>query len=384
MKLIVNAASAKTGGAVTYLRTVVPALGDAVASAGSPLVLWAPEGVLGGAETAAVRLRDPGHGHGASRLSGIAGRVWFDQVEIPRRIREDRADALFSSANFGTLRSPVRQVLLVRNSLYFDAVAMKRIRSPVVRARYVAQRWLTLRSVRAADAVLFPTRAMLDLVAPHVDGPQPTWQVSPYGASHHLFRPEPRAQPSGGPVGLLNVSLYCDQKNLGTLLAALERLDARSPGEYRLRLTAGFKAVEPGPWHPNLEAERSAFYRLEAAGVVDDIDRQSYADLPALYRAADIFVFPSYTESFGHPLVEAMASGLPVVAADVPVHREMCGDAAIYFPAFDAEACAAAIERVARSSELAARLATNGLARAREFTWERHVRTLVVALRGAA
>jgi hypothetical protein len=51
-------------------------------------------------------------------------------------------------------------------------------------------------------------------------------------------------------------------------------------------------------------------------------------------------VTPAYAESFAHPLIESMSSGLPVVASDLPVHREICGDAAIYFPRFSPDALA--------------------------------------------
>ena len=53
-----------------------------------------------------------------------------------------------------------------------------------------------------------------------------------------------------------------------------------------------------------------------------------YRSLHRLHRACHIYVTPAYAETFAHPLVEAMSSGLPVVASDLPVHREICGDAA--------------------------------------------------------
>ena len=53
-----------------------------------------------------------------------------------------------------------------------------------------------------------------------------------------------------------------------------------------------------------------------------------YAEIPRYYRGAELFVFPSYLETFGHPLLEAMASDLPLVASDIPVFREIAGEAA--------------------------------------------------------
>ncbi len=385
MRVAINATSAHMGGAVTYLRSVLPALWRSMAAGGEgKILLWSPRDALGGSTPDGVEYRDPGAAANASGAGGIARRLWFDQWELPRRLRDDRADALYSSANFGTLRSPVRQVLLIRNPVYFDPLIFQRICSRKLRAQYRAQRELALASVRAADVVLFPTRAMQDMVTAYTGRVLGDWRVAPYGARHDLFRPASRARAADAPAELLHVSLYCDHKNVRTLLAALERLDARRPGRHRLRLTAGFRSIDPGPAYPDLAVDRETFARLERRGVAHDVERREYASLPELYRSSDVFVFPSYTESFGHPLVEAMASGLPVVAADVPVNREMCGDAAVYFRTFDADDFAGAIERVTGDPALAARLREKGLARAREFTWERHVEVLWSALRGGS
>ena len=56
-----------------------------------------------------------------------------------------------------------------------------------------------------------------------------------------------------------------------------------------------------------------------------------YDQLPDLYKENDLFVFPSLSETFGHPLAEAMSIGMPIMASDTPVHREVCQDAAEYF-----------------------------------------------------
>ena len=385
MRLCVNATSAHMGGAVTYLRSVLPPLSRSIAEAGGgEIQLWAPRDALNGAAVERVRYRDPGPAADATGAVGIARRLWFDQWELPRRLKEDAAEALFSSANFGTLRSPIRQVLLIRNPVYFDPLIFQRIRARRVTTQYRAQRALALRSIRASDVVLFPTRAMLDMVALYTGGVAGrNWRVAPYGARHDLFRAGPRPAVMGDRVRLLHVSLYCDHKNMGTLFAAMDRLESRSPGRHTLRLTAGFRTLVEGPAVPHLAADREAFGRLEKRGVARDLERTEYGSLPELYRSSDIFVFPSYTESFGHPLVEAMACGLPVVAADVPVNREMCGDAAVYFPPFDPNACADAISSLTDDRELADRLRAAALLRAKEFTWDRHVAVLWDALRGA-
>ena len=92
---------------------------------------------------------------------------------------------------------------------------------------------------------------------------------------------------------------------------------------------------------------------------------------------------PSYAESFGHPMVEAMASGRPIVAADRPTHREMCGPAAVYFDTFDPVALAGQLYRTLTDSALAERLARQGEDRAQQFSWERHFSELLTVLEHA-
>jgi glycosyltransferase involved in cell wall biosynthesis len=378
MRLAINAASARMGGAATYLLNVLPSLRDRVLAEGpsAALFVWAPSDP----KVDRVSFRSSAAAENGGGPWGMVQRLRFDQWDLPRSLRESHVDTLFSSANFGTLRAPARQVLLVRNSLFFDPLVFARIRAPAVRLEYLAKRQLTLRSVAAADRVLFPTEAMLDLVAKYAGGRRSNWWVAPYGTRHDLFAPgAPRERPSDT-VRLLNVSLYCDQKNFRTLLNAVDRLDAAARGRYRLRLTAGFRAIRPAPTHPDYEKERAVLERLSERGLVEDAPAP-YASLPQTYRASDIFVFSSYTESFGHPLVEAMATGLPIVAADVPVNREMCGEAAVYFSPFDPGACADAIASVADSPALSERLRRAALERARTFTWERHLEVLWRALR---
>ena len=87
------------------------------------------------------------------------------------------------------------------------------------------------------------------------------------------------------------------------------------------------------------------------------------------YHACHIYVTPAYAESFAHPLLESMSSGLPVVASDLPVHREICGDAAIYFPRFSPEGLANQVLQIQQSPEFAEKLSQNGLRRARDFSW---------------
>jgi glycosyltransferase involved in cell wall biosynthesis len=96
--------------------------------------------------------------------------------------------------------------------------------------------------------------------------------------------------------------------------------------------------------------------------------------LAILYRLAAVFVFPSLYEGFGLPPLEAMASGTPVITANVSSLPEVVGDAALLVDPLQPEAIAEAIRRVLTDSTLRADLRSRGLDRARQFSWERSVR----------
>ena len=95
--------------------------------------------------------------------------------------------------------------------------------------------------------------------------------------------------------------------------------------------------------------------------------------LAALYRLAAVFVFPSLYEGFGLPPLEAMASGTPVVTSNVSSLPEVAGDAAILVDPYDVGSIVDGVRRVLTDPVLADELRRKGLARARDFSWERSV-----------
>jgi glycosyltransferase involved in cell wall biosynthesis len=99
------------------------------------------------------------------------------------------------------------------------------------------------------------------------------------------------------------------------------------------------------------------------------IGRVSDHELRALYESAACFVFPSFYEGFGLPAVEAMICGCPVVAADIPALRELCGDAALYCDPSTPSDIAAKVAFLLDHREAADHLRSDGQARVRGYTW---------------
>ena len=162
---------------------------------------------------------------------------------------------------------------------------------------------------------------------------------------------------------VLAVATLEPRKNLARLVEAYRLLD---PDELALVV------VGAAGWGEQPE--------LDAPGIV----RLGYTprdELPALYRGAAAYVYPSLFEGFGMPVAEAMACGTACVVSSHPSLDEVSGDAAVRVDPNDAEAIAAGIERaVAERGELAAR----GLAHVRRFTWLENGRAHLAAWRAAA
>jgi glycosyltransferase involved in cell wall biosynthesis len=120
--------------------------------------------------------------------------------------------------------------------------------------------------------------------------------------------------------------------------------------------------------------ESDVYSAIRAAGIEDRVLLPGYvpdADLPALYRDADVFVFPSLYEGFGLPVLEAMACGTPVVCSNAASLPEVAGDAAVMADPCDTGAMENAIMRVVSDPDLRASLRAKGLARVAEFSWRR-------------
>lgn len=171
---------------------------------------------------------------------------------------------------------------------------------------------------------------------------------------------------------VLFVSTIEPRKNLETLIDAYEELRARGVYDGSLVVVGkvGWKSESLVP-------------RLRGPGVVH-LDYLPAAQLATVYENAEVFVFPSIYEGFGFPLLEAMARGVPTIAARSSSLPEIGGDAALYFDPMDARELASQLARVVNEPALRTELARKGHARAAEFRWEDAARETLAVLKRAA
>lgn len=370
MVVVVNAVSAKMGGAAVYIEQVVAEL---AAHTADHFIVCLP------AERAAALERRPNVTVIVSDAAerSLWRRLWWEQLTLRRILLREDADVLYSSANFGMIWCPRPQLLLMRMPLYFSEPYLTRVlprHGWKYRLEFRLRQWMACHSARHADALMTPSQALLDAVrgAVPLDGVHTF--VNPYGTVLDRFGSAERVPSPDGALRLLHVSHYADHKNLAVVFRAL-RLLRLSGFSVRLVTTANVdddRYPDSVQRHTDAALLRDPVVR-DCVTVLGDVP---YRDVPALYASADVFVFPSMTESFGHPMIEAMASGLPTIAADTAINREILGGAAVYFAPDDADELSLCIRRVATDVALSSALRARALARATRYRWSDHVQRL--------
>lgn len=157
------------------------------------------------------------------------------------------------------------------------------------------------------------------------------------------------------------------RKNLITLIEAYTKLPKTVQDEYQLVL-AGGKGWKSEQTQQALDTAIKNGADIKHIGYVDDTDR------PALYQAASLFVMPSSYEGFGIPILEAMLSNCPVIAADIPVLRETGGNSALYADPASIDDFAATIETALRAYPYDKQTMLDNTKR---FTWDKNIKTVI-------
>jgi glycosyltransferase involved in cell wall biosynthesis len=176
---------------------------------------------------------------------------------------------------------------------------------------------------------------------------------------------------------LLAVSDIYVQKNLHTLINALGELRRSNP-DIVLKLAG--KAIDQGYLSELKDAIR--LEKLEDA--VEFLGEMTADQLLDLYQNCTAFVFPSTVETFGNPLVEAMACGAPIVSSNTAAMPEILGEAAIYFDPLNARDMAAQINEILTNGELRRQLSQKALQRAAMFSWRSTARQTADVIKSVA
>jgi len=285
------------------------------------------------------------------------------QLVVRRAIREFRPDAVYIPYHLATplIRARVPVVTVIHDCI-FERQAAEGGRS----AFSVAYRMATRLALRSSAAVLVPSHATRRDIRRFYRVKLPGESVVPWGVGYQFFTVRTRGGscPDGLPDRyILHVGARRPHKNQKVLVAALAELLGRHP-DLGLVLVG-----QHDPRVPDEAAELIA--RLGLGSRVWQFIRAGDDTLLDLYANATVFAFPSLTEGFGLPVLEAMAAGLPVVASDAEAVQEAAGDGALIVPAQSPADWAKALDLILGDPGYAAELRARGRVVAAKRTWAR-------------
>jgi glycosyltransferase involved in cell wall biosynthesis len=293
-------------------------------------------------------------------------RIAWQQVILPALGREQGVELLHCPCYTAPLALSCKFVVTVHDLIAWTHPRLAGWRNAL------HFRLLVGRGIRRAGAVCVPSEFIRRSVIDYFGIPRGKVFVVPWGVDMEIAR-APRDIATATVRQRFNVTepfvLFCGciepKKNLSVAIRACAE--------------AGLLLLVVGPpvraSHGVLSAEGRASQRCwRYLGYVTP------SDLSALYSAATALVFPSYTEGFGLPTVEAMSCGCPVIASDAPALREVCGGAAIHVPPCDVSALVASLCAVSTDCALRDSLVERGIARSGHFNWANAVDSFSEAL----
>lgn len=365
MRVLINTLSHVGGGGITYLKNMLPRFAE---SEHEFLVLVPAD---------RNKLNEPPSDNVTFKLVTapvdiLPVRLLYEQLVIPFQIDRWNVDVLFSPADLTPLLTSCPTLLAIRNpNPYFSASRFGLKRPFSRRVKFVVQRHLTKLSAKKADQVFFVSDFSKEVSNQFLDIPPSKLNTVHHGIDPSLFQhPGPasderlRATLAEHAPYLLTISTITEHKNYETLLRGYAKLSPELREEFPLVIAGRTPSQEYFEQLQRIVAEEEIEDDVVFLGGVD------YEDVPSLYADAAVYVLPSKLETFGHTLVEAMASGVPIAAAESTCIPEITGEAAALFDPDADSALATILSTLLEDEERRASLVERGNERVRDFSWD--------------
>lgn len=363
-RFLIDGSMAKGGGGFTYLVNIVPELARQAPNDRFKVICADPRVAASLVPCTNVEVDYLGP-------LGLLDRLRFTYLRAGRIARDWDADVYFSAGEMAPLDAGCPTMAAFRNPNVFtlgDGQGLDWLQ----RARVLALNSLARLSARRADRVMFVSADSASWIGDSIGLAPERRAVIHHGidvAPWRAVAPERDLHERGY---ILSVSSVYPYKNYVRLIEAWVELAKRNPNAPDLVIIGDEQDAAAGA--AMRKAREDAGEYAEGIHLLGEVP---YAEIRRFYRGAELFVFPSYLETFGHPLLEAMAAEVPLVAADIPVFREIAGDAAFYADPFSSSALARAMEEALFTRGASETLVKRGRERVAQFSWRRSAATLL-------
>jgi glycosyltransferase involved in cell wall biosynthesis len=315
------------------------------------------------------------------RASSRPARILWEQIALPIQVKLHKLDILLSAGMTAPFFCPVRSILVI-----YD---LQHVNMPenFTRLQLFFLKTIIYLSAKRANSLIAISNKVKDDIIRHYNIDGSGISVVYLAADTDIFRPASAADIESVrkrydlPARfILYTASSLPHKNYERLLEAYKKVrdagSTRGAGSSRGADSTrgqgeGVKLVLIGArdYGHGVIAEKISELGLEADVLF--LGWLPFEDVASIYSAATAFVFPSLHEGFGLPVLEAFASGVPVVCSKIAPVTEVAGDAALLVDPLSVDAIAKGISRVLTEDGLRKRLVSAGLARAAAFSWEK-------------
>lgn len=352
MHILINALAAKFGGGLTYLVNLIPEIGLLDKKNHYTIII---------SKSLDLDL-PPNIKQIVVNIHSVQLRIFYEQLILPFYIKKLKVNILYSPHDMTTLLAPCRTILAMRNPCLYTQLHQEWGMKDTIRIKILSR--LAKLSAWRADCILFVSKDSKNWISSNLglDHTKLRW------VHHGIKIPNTQGNTIPGKIGskyLLSVSSIYYYKNYVRLVEAYAKLLEEHGTEEDLIIIG--KELDK-PYSSKL---RTTITSLGLQGRVKLLGNIPYREIFHYYKNASLFVFPSYLETFGHPLLESMAMGVPVVASDIGVFREICADAAMYFDPFNSKDIGEKLLTTLKNSQLQEIMRQRGLERVKTFSWKK-------------
>ena len=365
MKVAINALSAKTGGGLIYLNRLIFYLHQIDKKNDYYIFVTRLN------KKKIIDFNDQRFHVIEVRASTLIQRLLYEQFIIPLVMCKHKIGVLYSPAEFVTFFAPCKIILGIQNPNVYYKTKIRHSFKEKLRLG-ILKILAKISSIKAKRIIFVSQTAQKDVTKILKIKLNKTTYIY-HGIEINKFnRPSARLLKNltSGQKYILYVSDLARHKNCESLIKAYARLAENLIQEYRLVIVG----KESQPYYNELKGLVGALNIEERVVFTGGV---AHEELPAAYQKASLFVFPSMLETFGIPLIEAMAVGCPVTASRVSCIPEICQDAALYFDPYNIEDIKDKIEIGLSDNELRGNLINEGKKRAEKFSWEETARKTI-------
>ena len=294
-------------------------------------------------------------------IGGLTYADW-EQFSLPRFLKKIRPDLVHCTANTAPLFSPVPLILTLHDIIFLEEINFKG--SAYQNFGNIYRRYVGPRVIRNAKKIITVSEFERNVIVDKCKDAREKTEVV-YNAVDKRFNTEYSTEE----VNAFRAKYNLPQQFI--LLLGNTAPKKNTPGA--IKAYEHYRRISKDPL-PMVIVD----YNQQSSD--PDIVYPGYipaSEMPLLYNAASVFLYPSLRESFGMPILEAMACGIPVITSNTSAIPEIAGDAALLVNPADHVAIAESIEKIVASSELINSLKQKGLARASQFSWESSAKQLL-------